>query len=154
MLKKNLTEKLQPSYIPALYLRAMAAAIDWFCVAVIVCLLSLRFNHSENANGSSTYLTFALSAMTSFIGLLVWLAFIPICEGLTGRTVGKRLMKIRVVRLDFSPISISNALIRHFFDLVEIVLLFGIIALMVAYSNPYFRRMGDMFAMTIVVKEP
>jgi uncharacterized RDD family membrane protein YckC len=77
----------------------------------------------------------------------------PIAEGLKGQTIEKKLMRIRVVRLDFAPISIANALLRHFFDLIEFGIFFGIIAIITASTNNYYRRLGDLFAMTIVVKD-
>jgi uncharacterized RDD family membrane protein YckC len=148
---KNLAERRQPSYIPDLRFRIFAVIIDWFIFGLIFIALVFIFGANGSAADSSSYL--GNSPACGFCIFLAWLLLFPIAEGLTGRTIGKRSMRIRVVRLDLAPISIGNALLRHFFDIIEFAIFFGIIAIIIASANNYYRRLGDLFAMTIVVKD-
>jgi uncharacterized RDD family membrane protein YckC/curved DNA-binding protein CbpA len=45
--------------------------------------------------------------------MVVYLAYLVVPSALTGQTLGKRLQKIKVVRLDGSPIGWSGALVRY-----------------------------------------
>jgi uncharacterized RDD family membrane protein YckC len=57
----------------------------------------------------------------------------PIQEGFTGRTIGKRVLRIKIKREDFSDASVSASIIRHLFDIIDLFFLAGLI---VASSNP------------------
>ncbi len=68
-----------------------------------------------------------------------------------GRTVGKMLLKIRVVRRDGSPVSWSNYLVRWMLRLVDIWLFFGSIGLLAMLFSEHHQRLGDAAAGTVVV---
>jgi uncharacterized RDD family membrane protein YckC len=151
MQMKNLYERRQPEYIPALRFRIFAAIIDWFIFGLIFIALTFIFGKKEVVTDSA-YVVHMTPAV-GFCAFLAWLGLFPIAEGLTGQTVGKRLNNIRVVRVDLTPVSISNSLLRHVFDVIEFGFLFGIIAIIIASSNNYYRRLGDLLAMTMVIKD-
>jgi uncharacterized RDD family membrane protein YckC len=133
---KNLKENYHPYFIPTLAVRFSAAFIDILILGILFLLLRFLFDDK----GAGGFLFF-------FIAVLL----VPVCEGLTGRTIGKRIMRLRVVQLDFSPVTISASFIRHIMDVIDWCS-FGLVAFLVAYANKYHRRIGDFFAMTMVVK--
>jgi len=147
---KNLSERRQPEYVPDLRFRIFAVIIDWFILGLLFIAFTFIFGTKES-DGTISF--WSMNATGGFCVFIAWLLLFPVAEGLTGRTVGKRLMRIRVVRLDFAPIAIGNALLRHFFDIIEFGIFFGAIAIITASSNNYYRRLGDLFAMTIVIKD-
>ena len=153
MIIKNLSEREQPEFIPMLRLRVFAALIDWLIIGLLIIGLTLCLSKIKWLNSSEYSPGAMMSSINLFYAFLIWLALIPITEGLTGRSIGKRIMKMRVVRLDFSDISLSNSLLRHLFDIFEFAFLFGVIAVVTAKSNKYYRRIGDLFALTMVVKD-
>lgn len=72
-----------------------------------------------------------------------------ICEATTGATVGKRILKLRVVGDDFLRCSGRTMVIRNLLRIVEFQFL--PLALLVVLT-PSRRRLGDVFAGTLVVE--
>jgi uncharacterized RDD family membrane protein YckC len=71
----------------------------------------------------------------------------------SGRTPGKRLNGLRVVRLDGSPVAFFTSAIRNVLRLVDILpglYLVGIVTILVTRQN---QRLGDVAAGTLVVRE-
>jgi uncharacterized RDD family membrane protein YckC len=90
---------------------------------------------------------------------VVWLpmlvAYFPVLEGLTGRTLGKLVAGTVVVdELGFRP-GILRATIRTAFRLVEVnpVIAGGLPAGLVAWFSVSHQRLGDMAARTFVLKK-
>jgi uncharacterized RDD family membrane protein YckC len=69
-----------------------------------------------------------------------------------GQTLGKRVRKIKVVKLDGSQANLGNYLLRWILGIVELYTFQGAIALLVLLINPRGQRLGDMAAGTTVVK--
>ncbi|MDO4880901.1 MAG: RDD family protein [Capnocytophaga sp.] len=70
-----------------------------------------------------------------------------------GQTVGKRVLKIRVIKIDGYQASFLDFFIRWFFGLIEIAFLGGTIALISVISSKYSQRLGDFAAGTAVITE-
>lgn len=68
-----------------------------------------------------------------------------------GKTIGKKVMKIRVIKLDGYQAGFGDYLIRWLFRLVEISLGNGIIALITIIGSKNNQRLGDMAAGTSVI---
>jgi hypothetical protein len=69
-----------------------------------------------------------------------------------GQSPGKKQMNIKVVRLDGTPASIGNFLMRWLLRIVEIQLAQGMVAIIAIAMNGKGQRLGDMAAGTTVVK--
>ena len=70
-----------------------------------------------------------------------------------GQTVGKRILKIRVLKIDGYQASFADFFIRWTFALVEVALSMGSIALISIISSKYSQRLGDFAAGTAVITE-
>jgi len=68
-----------------------------------------------------------------------------------GRTVGKMLLKMRVVRVDGTPVHWSNLLVRWMLRLVDIWIFLGSIGLLTILFSERRQRLGDAAAGTIVI---
>jgi uncharacterized RDD family membrane protein YckC len=68
-----------------------------------------------------------------------------------GQTVGKKLLKIKVVKIDGYQATFAEYLIRWFMRIIDISLFNGIIALIVVSSSKNGQRLGDMVAGTSVI---
>ena len=68
-----------------------------------------------------------------------------------GRTVGKLLMKMRVVKVDGSPVHWSNYLVRWMLRLVDIWIFLGAIGLLTILFSDKRQRLGDAAAGTVVI---
>lgn len=68
-----------------------------------------------------------------------------------GQTIGKKLMKIKVVKIDGYQAGFGDYLMRWFFRLIDITILNGIIAVVTISSSKKGQRLGDMAAGTSVI---
>lgn len=68
-----------------------------------------------------------------------------------GRTVGKMLLKMRVVRLDGTPVHWSNYLVRWMLRLVDIWIFLGSIGTLSILFSERRQRIGDAAAGTVVI---
>lgn len=91
---------------------------------------------------------FHFTGWPGFFLFLIEVGLIPVQEGLTGRTIGKRVVQIKVLKADFSETSVDRSIIRHLFDVVDLMFLVG---LLVASATPKRQRIGDIIAKTVVV---
>ncbi len=72
-------------------------------------------------------------------------------EYFMGQTIGKRLMRLRVVQTDGGRLTLANALIRNLVRVIDEDFLFVGLPLML--WSPRRQRLGDMAAHTIVVPD-
>ncbi|MEU6111091.1 RDD family protein [Streptomyces albidoflavus] len=70
-----------------------------------------------------------------------------------GRSLGKWVCGLRVVREDGGPIRFRHALVRGAMGVVEILLTVGVVACVASLVSERGRRVGDVFAGTLVVRE-
>lgn len=68
-----------------------------------------------------------------------------------GRTVGKMLLKMRVVKVDGSPVHWSNYLVRWMLRLVDIYLFIGSVGILSILFTDKRQRLGDAAAGTVVI---
>ncbi|WP_405447650.1 RDD family protein [Streptomyces erythrochromogenes] len=137
---------LRPARLPS---RALAILLD---LAVYVTAYVLIGVALTLATASLDPAAQAAIAVASFLLLLVG---IPIAvETLShGRSLGKLACGLRVVRDDGGPIRFRHALVRGALGVVELLLTFGTVAAIASLVSVRGRRLGDVFAGTLVVRE-
>jgi uncharacterized RDD family membrane protein YckC len=72
---------------------------------------------------------------------------------LNGQTPGKRYLQIRVIRDDGTPATALDILIRNLVRIVDALPGLYVVGGIAALLHPQYKRLGDMAAGTIVVKE-
>ena len=70
---------------------------------------------------------------------------------LDGQTIGKRIMKIKVVKIDGYQASLADFIVRWFFRIVDLNMMSGVVALIAIVSSAKNQRIGDMTAGTAVI---
>ena len=92
-------------------------------------------------------------------GFIIFLLFLPLmfysllCETfLNGQTVGKKAKGIQVISLDGGQASFGQYLARWLFSLVDIMLGWGVIAVVMISLSEKNQRLGDKVAGTTVVR--
>lgn len=68
-----------------------------------------------------------------------------------GQTFGKKIVKIKVVKIDGYQAGFGDYLMRWFFRLVDITLFYGVVALITVITSKKGQRLGDMVAGTAVI---
>lgn len=87
-----------------------------------------------------------------FIYLAVYLLYTPMFELMwNGQTLGKRMLGLRVIRLDGSEITFDEVMGRWLMRLPDIYASAGALAVILISSGRYQQRIGDLLAGTIVV---
>jgi uncharacterized RDD family membrane protein YckC len=132
----------EPKLAPIGY-RMLASLIDSLILYLIGYVIGLFFG---GANTDS--FSVVLNGMPALLWFLIFLGLVWVQEGLTGKTIGKRALKIKVLKSDYSKGSIGSSIVRHLFDFVDMLLLLG---LLVAALNKKKQRIGDLVGNTIVV---
>lgn len=97
----------------------------------------------------------ALTQTVTLVATLLVLVGYPVTlESLSrGRSFGKMVLGIRVVSDDGGPERFRQALFRGLTGFVEIWLTAGVVALITSLCSQHGRRLGDIFAGTIAVRQ-
>ena len=70
---------------------------------------------------------------------------------LDGQTIGKRILKIKVVKIDGYQASLADYVVRWFFRIVDLNMMTGVVALISIIASDKNQRLGDMTAGTAVI---
>ncbi|MFC9299633.1 RDD family protein [Streptomyces sp. NPDC057011] len=137
---------LRPARLPS---RALAIVLDLvvYLAAYVILTIGLAYAIAS--------LDVAAQAAVSVASFLLLLVGVPIAvETLThGRSLGKLACGLRVVRDDGGPIRFRHALVRGAMGVVELLMTFGSVACIASLVSARGRRLGDVFAGTLVIRE-
>lgn len=126
--------------------RFSSALIDFILQMILLGALALVFVIAGQFGGWGDAV-FALLAFLLFAGYDVLFEVFA-----SGRTPGKRLNGIRVVRVDGSPVRFLSSAVRNVLRLIDIQFFYlvGIVCILVTRRN---QRLGDLAAGTLIVRE-
>ncbi|MEU1872668.1 RDD family protein [Streptomyces sp. NPDC048376] len=138
--------ELRPARLPS---RALAVLLDLAVavavyVAVTVALMASTSSLDVAAQTALSIATFVLVLVGGPIAV----------ETLShGRSLGKMACGLRVVRDDGGPIRFRHSLVRGLIGVIEILMTLGVVACVASLVSARGRRLGDVFAGTLVVRE-
>jgi uncharacterized RDD family membrane protein YckC len=134
---------LFPAGLP---IRTCAYGIDKIIQWTILITISLGFSALRDALG--VWLMLILNFCVDwFYHVISELCF-------RGQSPGKRIMGIRVVRSDGSPVDPASSFLRNLLRFADTFLFFFPIALISMAASPGFRRLGDWAGGSLVVYTP
>jgi uncharacterized RDD family membrane protein YckC len=143
-------ENIRLSFVRAgLAARALAFCIDLATMAALLqgvaWLLAPFESFAESAAG----------ALWIIAGFAVQWSYGAICEWrFAGRTLGKRLCAIAVVDASGLPLSLAQAATRNLLRVVDLLPGLHLAGALASFLDPHGRRLGDLAARTIVVRDP
>ncbi|GAA4299403.1 RDD family protein [Aestuariibaculum suncheonense] len=123
--------------------RLLAFFIDWAIKIGYMLILSQAFGVFE---GMDQWSQIAINTVLSFPVMFYTLV---LESTLQGQTLGKKALKIKVVKIDGYQASLSDYVVRWFFRIVD-VFIFGL-GFFVMILNKKTQRLGDMAAGTAVI---
>jgi uncharacterized RDD family membrane protein YckC len=132
--------------------RFVAVLIDGAVFVALALAIGLLAGgvHSNRING--TYeVGIEDGSRATLVLLLLFLAYYVICEAVFGRTIGKRLVGLRVVDGSGRHIGLGASLVRNLLRIVD-GLFFYFVAAAAVWSSPRRQRLGDRAAGTYVVR--
>lgn len=134
--------------------RFIAALIDSFIILVLQVVAALGFGavligafrvESLEAWITAVYLLLAFALLWGYYIFfeLLW----------NGQSPGKRWSRLRVIRQNGTPITLTESIIRNLVRIVDFLPGFYALGLVAMFANQQARRLGDMAAGTLVVRE-
>jgi uncharacterized RDD family membrane protein YckC len=125
------------------------AVIVLFPVSIVVGLLS-GGGYTQTGNGSA-YAGIVVAGNAVWMLLALALGYYVVCEAMTGATLGKRMVGIRVVGEDGEHPTLGAAVVRNLLRVVD-SLFFYLVGAIFALKSPLGQRLGDRAARTVVVR--
>ncbi|MFE3887474.1 RDD family protein [Streptomyces lydicus] len=137
---------LRPARLPS---RGLAVAVDVAVAWAVYLGASLLLLSATSSMDSA-----AVAAVSAATFVLVQVGIPIAIETLSrGRSLGKLVCGLRVVREDGGPIRFRQALVRGAVGAIEIVMTMGVVAAVASLLSARGRRVGDVFAGTLVIRE-
>lgn len=135
--------------VAGLPLRMASGAIDLVVTIVLIIVVAITFGVLTAASSEAVGRTFGILAIVLVLVVLPT----TIETWSRGRSLGKLIMGLRVVRDDGGPITARHALTRALIGSIEIVAFGGAPAVVASMIHPRGKRLGDMAAGTYAVSQ-
>jgi uncharacterized RDD family membrane protein YckC len=142
----NTPQNVQIAYnIAPLGKRILAYGID---LIIRLLLFFALFYFTDSLQGADSWLLYGIYSVVGIIFLVY-----PLVSEImmNGQTVGKWIMKIRVIRMDGNRANNFDYFMRWVIGIVELYVFFGIIAFITMIVNKNGQRLGDIVANTCLI---
>ncbi len=141
---------MQPVPEDVLGRRVAAAAIDFALLLMVFIVLGIAIGDSSSGDGEASV---NLNGGPFLLYLALVLLYYFITEATLGGTLGKRLLGLRVVRLDGGPAGTGAVAVRTLMRLIDslpFLYLIGFISMLATGARR--QRLGDLVAKTTVAR--
>lgn len=132
--------------------RILAWGIDWlFKIAYIIVMYQIMFKilkFDEMVKNMDNWSQIAVFLMFYLPVIFYSLLFETLLDG---QTPGKRIIKIKVVKIDGYQASLADFVIRWIFRIVDLNMMSGVVALISIITSSKNQRLGDITAGTAVI---
>ncbi|MAZ72106.1 MAG: transporter, partial [Flavobacteriaceae bacterium] len=126
--------------------RVLAFIVDYFIIFCYIFVVSIAIS-ALPLDSDYMLIVYMTAGLPIFTYSLLWETF------WNGRSPGKALMKLRVVKLDGSKPAFSNYFIRWLLRIIDVTITSGALALVTVLLNGKGQRLGDIAAATTVITE-
>lgn len=151
-IKINTTQNVLISYQPAgVGDRILASLLDSLFTIAYLVLIAFAIGLITNAMDYDDDRSMKIGAIFTLFMLPVMFYNLLMEQFFNGQSLGKKIMKIKVLKLDGSQPNFGAYLVRWVFRIVDIMLFNGLVALITVAVSEKAQRLGDMAAGTTVV---
>jgi uncharacterized RDD family membrane protein YckC len=127
--------------------RILASIIDFGIFFLLYILFIITGISVSMGTNGTTLVVFAIIYGVAYVFYDI------VCEFfMNGQSVGKKVMKIKVISMDGAQPRFSQYLLRWLFRIIDFGISFGAIALVVAAISEKVQRIGDLVAGTILIR--
>lgn len=144
--------------------RLIAAFIDYLILGfaylafsfggsfILVMMRGLFPNTLGRDSSLGPFLGYLAVGTAVLLGFFAWWGYFVLFEVLwNGQTPGKRLLGLRVVVAGGQPVNSTVSLVRNVLRAIDLPMLIGVVVMLVDRSS---RRLGDLAAGSLVIREP
>jgi uncharacterized RDD family membrane protein YckC len=128
--------------------RLLAAGVDFVVVGTALFVLAVIFAFAQSIFGQYAMAVYAVVAFA--VGTGYW---IVLEQRWHGRTVGKRALGLRVVGERGLRLGLGQVVLRNVLRAVDMLPVLGGVGAALMLLHPEHRRLGDLVAGTLVVRE-
>lgn len=134
--------------------RALAGILDTVIQGLLTALVVAGLGWLGDRYNIEAALGIMYAVIIATMGFLAATAYFVVSEMLMdGQSPGKRMAGLRVVRDDGSPITFLDSALRNIIRVVDMLPFFYSVGLIAMFFSKKAKRLGDIAAGTIVVKE-
>lgn len=135
--------------------RFLAATVDSLLIVIIQAILLLPIIYILFRQGFFVGLaeTWAIGLISLLSFVFLWGYYILFELIWNGQSPGKRLVGIRVIRSDGTPITLSEVLIRNLVRIIDFLPSAYGVGVITMFVDKLSRRLGDMAAGTLVIHD-
>lgn len=134
--------------------RFIAATVDSLLIVLLQLLVNLTLLFLA---GGVSRLSSGPAWMAAVLGLvafgLLWGYYIFFEMLWNGQSPGKRWAGLRVIRMDGTPITLTESIVRNLVRLIDFLPIFYGVGVVTMFINDQSRRLGDLAAGTLVVRD-
>lgn len=135
----------------SLWRRFLADFIDTF-ITMAPLALPVYFLFKKDAFFDNPFQSFALIFSSMLTMMVVSYFYRSLSEGIWGKTVGKKICGIVVLKEDFTKCDIPKGLLRNLMRIVDLFFYYWV-AVVAIVATIKWQRLGDIVAGTVVVKD-
>lgn len=133
--------------------RLLAIIIDGIIIGIVDGIIAAIFHigMATTTNGSVSY---SASGPGSLVPSIIFIVYVIVLEATMGATLGKMALGLRVVKMDGSPISWGESIIRNLLRIIDVIPVFipYLLGAILIWTSPMKQRLGDRAAKTVVVR--
>jgi uncharacterized RDD family membrane protein YckC len=135
----------------SLWRRFLADGIDTL-ITTVPFTLPFYFALRENTFFDNPFRFLGLILCSMLVMLLAAYTYRSLLEGIWGKTLGKKICGIVVLKDDFTKCNIPRALLRNFLRIVDLFFYY-LVAVVSIVGTMKWQRLGDIVAGTIVARD-
>jgi uncharacterized RDD family membrane protein YckC len=113
----------------------------------------IYFLFNEDTFFDNPFQFFGLILYSILAMLLVSYFYHSLLEGIWGKTIGKKICGIVVLKDDFTKCNISKGLLRNLMRVVDVFVFYYLVGLVSIVGTMKWQRLGDIVAGTVVERD-
>ena len=137
-------------------IRFVAQLVDVIILAIIFLILGFSGAGTITINASTAQVSISpFFGALILIDVIIAFLYFTLLEGRNGQTVGKMLVKIKVVKKeDHSPITYGEAAVRTILRIIDLIPFIApyLLGAALIWASEHKQRLGDRIANTVVVQ--
>ena len=128
--------------------RLVATLVDAIIIGIVFGVISGLLAIQQDPMSDS----FEVLGTSNIAYLAVAIIYYAALEAATGATIGKRLLGLRVVMVDGTPVDWTSSIIRNILRIIDFLPVFYLLGAIFVWSTEKNQRIGDLGANTVVIR--